>query len=1117
MSISNYERVQKALEILRQGLAPYVEREIRAALKAGALEMDNLRKYAGDPILSRKPVQEWDVSGLLKLMWESWNEAFRKTLGNAQRSLVSELREWRNKWAHQEAISSDDADRALDSMSRLLSAISAPEADIIQKMKQELRREIYGQQVRDEKKKWGGSLLSAAASGALKPWREIVTPHADVSGGNFQNAEFAADLWQVHIKEGSPEYRDPVEFFRRTYLTDSLKKLLVNALLRLSGRGGDPVVQLQTNFGGGKTHSMLALYHLFSGESITRLPGIEEALEEAGLKAPVPVRRVVLVGNKISPGNPVKKPGGVEVRTLWGELAWQLGGAEAFAVIEADDRNATSPGDRLRELFITYGPCLILIDEWVAYARQLHDGGELPGGPFETMFSFAQSLTESARLVKNCLLVISLPASDGQETGLAGGGNDIEVGGLRGRESLERLRNVLGRLDASWRPATAEESFEIVRRRLFQSLSGPEAHKQRDITVQAFADLYQHQAGEFPPECSNLDYKRRLSAAFPIHPEVFDQLYGGWSTLVKFQRTRGVLRLMAAVIHSLWKQGDRTPLIMPASIPIADAQVQYELTRYLSDNWTPIIHGDVDGEQSVPVRTDGIQGNLGKYNASRRVARVIYLGSAPIADVTQRGVEDRRIKLGCVFPGEPPSIFGDALRRLASAAAHLYQDGNRYWFATQPTVAKVAEDRAEQLRREPDKIAAELDRRLRNNLKEAGLFSRVYPQPRNSADIGDDDQARLVVLPADQPYSGSLGDPGDPALKLAAHMLETRGSAPRLYRNTLIFLAADKARLQDLEGALRRFLAWDSICDEKDKIDLTHHQAKQAESQRKDADGEVMARLPETYRWLMVPEQTTPHSKMSFRVLGLSGEGSLAARALRKLKDEELLLSGFSPGVLRREMDKTPLWRNGHVSIRQLADDFSRYIYLPRLLGPETLAETIRRGLSAPGWRQETFAYADEYDEVKGRYSGLRGGEALKIEAGSSGLLVRPETAVQQMEAEAAYSGVAAASYVQAPELSGEGVRGREAAVADSKPPEAAKKTRFFGTVELNVDRVGRDAGAIGEEIISHLSSQPGAVVTVTLEINAHLPDGAAERLMRTVNENSRTLKFKGFGFEDEK
>ncbi len=300
----------------------------------------------------------------------------------------------------------------------------------------------------------------------------------------------------------------------------------------------------------------------------------------------------MLVGNKISPGNPVTKPDGTVVRTLWGELAYQLG-AKAFARVAKDDEKATSPGDVLRELFVEYGPCLALIDEWVAYARQLHDQSDLPAGGFETQFTFAQALTESAKLAKNSLLVVSLPASD-----TAGSPHtqveDVEVGGIRGREALDRLRNVVGRVESSWRPATAEEGFEIVRRRLFEPIAG-ELFKRRDLTARGFADLYREKAAEFPPECRSGDYEKRIQAAYPIHPEIFDRLYSDWSTLVKFQRTRGVLRLMAAVIHSLWEKGVRSPLILPSTIPIDDPRVQFELTRYLSDNRAPIIEKDVDG------------------------------------------------------------------------------------------------------------------------------------------------------------------------------------------------------------------------------------------------------------------------------------------------------------------------------------------------------------------------------------------------------------------------------------------------------------------------------------------------------------------------------------------
>lgn len=1100
MAITNQERVGKALELLRAGLAPYVEREVQEAVRAGAVNMETVRRYAEDPLLKNKPIAEWDAAGLLKLMWETWNDVFRKTLGFAERSLVSELRDWRNKWAHQEPFSSDDADRALDSMERLLSAVSAPQADDVKRLKIELRRLVFDEQLRNEKRKAGGSLIEAAASGALKPWREVVSPHPDVASGRYQQAEFAADLWQVHLGEGSAEYQKPAEFFRRTFLTESLKRLLVGAVQRLSGSGGDPVVQLQTNFGGGKTHSMLALYHLFSGAAPADLAGVEALMAEAGVKELPRARRVVLVGNKISPGNPIRKPDGTEVRTLWGELAWQLGGREAYTRIAADDERATNPGDALRELFKEYGPCLILIDEWVAYARQLHDAADLPGGSFETQFSFAQALTESAKLAGNCLLVISLPASDTQA-------DDVEVGGLRGREALDRLRNVVGRVESSWRPASAEEGFEIVRRRLFEPLEGPEAFKQRDLTARAFADLYRAQASEFPPECKTIEYERRIQAAYPIHPEVFDRLYEDWSTLVKFQRTRGVLRLMAAVIHSLWEKGDRSPLILPSTIPVDDPRVQFELTRYLSDNWTPIIEKDVDGPSALPLKIDGEMPNLGRLSATRRVARTIYLGSAPTTAAAHRGLEDRRVKLGCVMPGESSAVFGDALRRLAATATYLYQDGTRFWYATQPTVTKLAEDRAEQLRRDPDKVAAELEARIRANLKQMGDFSRVHPLPRSSADVPDDLEARLVILPPEHAYSK---ESDNAAMSAARVILESRGNAPRRYRNTLVFLAADKVRLQDLDEALRRLLAWQSILDEKVALNLDPHQVRQAETQLQAADSTVNARLPEAYQWLLVPEQKTPQAPVEWQALRLSSSDALAVRASKKLRNDELLLGKLGSTILRKYLDEIPLWRGDHVSVRQLVEDFASYLYLPRLTGPEVLAQAIRDGVALLTWQSETFAYAEGFDEAGGRYRALRGGQAVSLSPEDSGLVIKSEVARQQLDAE-----VPPMPPVSGGGLSGRSPSGPDAGKKESDPPQPRPlPRRYHGTVRLDPTRVGRDASRIAEEVIAHLAGQPGAEVVVTLEIQARLSKGASEDLIRTVMENSKTLTFENYGFE---
>jgi len=1109
MALSNHERVGKAMELLKTGLSPFVERELTNVFKDNALA--EARRFMGDDrLLAKKKLEQWDATSLLKLMWDAWNEVFKQTLGHAERSLVSELREVRNRWAHQEPFSSDDTDRALDSAERLLAAVSAQEAEEVRKLKLELRRTVFDEQMRTEKRKSAGTAIESQVTGALKPWREVVSPHKDVASGRYQQAEFAADLWQVHLGEGSDEYKNPGEFFRRTYLTESLKHMLIGAVRRLASSGGDPVVQLQTNFGGGKTHSMLALYHLFSGIAPAELPGIDAVLTEADVKKLPAVKRVILVGNKISPGNPVTKSDGTVVRTLWGEIAWQLGGKKAYKRVQADDEKATSPGDVLRELMNDYGPCMILIDEWVAYARQLHDNADLPAGSFETHFTFAQALTESAKAAKQCLLVISLPASDtsGSPHAVA---DDVEVGGERGRAALNRLRNVVGRVEASWRPASAEEGFEIVRRRLFEPLVEQTQFVARDTVARAFYDLYRTQHQEFPPECRDTDYEKRIKAAYPIHPEIFDRLYTDWSTLVKFQRTRGVLRLMAAVIHSLWEKGDRNALILPCNISIDDPHVQFELTRYLSDNWVPVIEKDVDGPSALPLLIDADVPNLGKFAACRRVARTIYLGSAPTATAAHRGIEDRRVKLGCVMPGESPAVFGDALRRLGAAATYLYQDGARYWYSTQPTVTKMAEDRAEQLRRNPDAVVQELDQRLRADLRKIGDFARVHPMPQSGQDVPDDRDARLVVLGISHPYSKEAGNAAERA---AQEILESRGTTPRLYRNTLVFLAVDQARLQDLDEAARRYLAWESIIAEKEQLDLSPHQVKQAETQKTSSDTTVNARLPEAYQWLLAPVQTSPQAAIEWQSFRLSGQDALAVRASKKLRNEELLVTSLAGTRLRMELDRIPLWRGDHVSAGQLSEDFARYAYLPRLQDSSVLARAVNDGATLLTWAQDTFALADSYDDKQQRYRGLRGGQTVMII--DTSLLVRADIASKQLADEAALDAARGPSAAATPTSSNKNAASSSPSGDKAQAQVQPQPSRYHGSVQLDPTRVGRDAGRIADEVIAHLAGLVGARVSVTLDIDAEVPAGVSDNVVRIVTENSRTLKFDQHAFERE-
>jgi len=1104
MAQSNHERIGKALEMLNQALRPVIERELRAVYGDGWLDAAGQGLRDDRPRTRRRnDLTSWDTQALLTILWDHWNDVFRKTLGQAERSLVNELREVRNKWAHQEPFSTDDAYRALDSLVRLLKAVSAPEAEEVDTQKQELLRVRFEEQARRETRRAAVAPVDGRPAGGLKPWREIVTPHPDVASGRYLQAEFAADLGQVHRREGSDEYRDPTEFFRRTFLTEGLKHLLSRALARLSGQSADPVVELQTNFGGGKTHSMLALYHLCSGIGVGALPGIEPVLEAAGVPQVPQAQRAVLVGTALSPGQPHRQPDGTVIHTLWGELAWQLLKQDGYTLVAEADQRGVSPGsDVLRDIFEAAAPCLVLIDEWVAYVRQLYGKTDLTGGSFEANLTFAQALTEAARAVPRTLVVASLPSSD------------IEIGGEGGKVALERLKNTFGRIQSPWRPANAEESFEIVRRRLFQPITDPQLFTARDAVIRAFADLYRGQAQEFPSACREGDYERRLAAAYPIHPELFGRLYDDWSSLDTFQRTRGVLRLMAAVIHTLWERHDAGLLILPAMLPIDEPAVQFELTRYLDDPWVPVLEKDVDGPHSLPLYLDRDNPNLGRYSACRRVARTLFLGSAPTLHTANRGLEDRQVKLGCAQPGEAVATFGDALRRLTDQAAHLYVDGRRYWYATQPSVTRLAQDRAAQ--QDPDVVREEIRRSLREAGRQRGDFARAHVCPASSGDVPDEREARLVIL--DPAFSHATKMSDSSGCVEAAKMLDERGSSPRRYRNTLVFLAADRTRLGELEQAVREYLAWKSIENDRETLNLDAFQANQARTKREQAEETIERRLPETYQWLLVPGQANPQASLEWQETRLQGQDPLAVRAAKKLKNDGLLITQYAGTLLRLELDRIPLWRGDHVSLKQLAEDFALYLYLPRLQDADVLLGAIRNGVGLLTWQQETFAYAEGWNAEQQRYRGLWAGQIGSATLEGESVLVKPEVAARQLaedqaKAQTTSTGVADQPY---PPTGGQTGVGH---AADSAPvsvqPVSASPKRFFGFVTLDPTRVGRDAGRIAEEVIQHLAGLIGSNVEITLEIHVELPDGTPDHIVRTVTENCRTLRFNAHGFEE--
>ena len=1114
----NIDYVQKGFRILQPVMAAYLAQEMSREYKSGW--WDEVLGSLGEQSWDLPSGGDWgdlvdalDVPNCLRLLDRQWGPLFRKLMQRDRRAWANELMGVRNKVAHagSQDMKQDDAERALDTMARLCDDFDMEEADKIRSLLRELR---YGSSA--------GSTAATVANAAPQPakansdvgvmtwvsgtklpsWREIIEPHPDVAQGRYLNTDFAVNLADVARGEGPYEYRDPVEFFNRTYITEGIKGLLLQAARRLSGNGGEPVLQLKTAFGGGKTHSLLALYHMArGGVTLDKLPNLKAVLAEAGISVLPNARVAVVVGTAVDPARsrrPNNLPG-VTVNTLWGEIASQLaiscGRPELYDYVKEADKKGVSPGsEALRDLFDACGPCLILMDELVAYAKKIYGIDGLPSGSFDNFISFIQEITEAASASKNSMVVASIPESA------------IEVGeGEGGQKALEAIEHTFGRKESIWKPVAANEGFEVVRRRLFLDCKNPAA---RDEVCAAFSQMYQENQTDFPIEAREVEYRNRMISCYPIHPEIFDRLYEEWATLERFQRTRGVLRLMAAVIHELWMANDASAMIMPGSLPLDISVVKDELIRYLPETWNAIVDSEVDGKNSVPFQLDKTNVRYGKSMAARRTARTIMLGSAPTVRAQSiRGIEASRIRMGVIQPGENISNFNDALNTLRASLSYLYADasGNRYWYDTRPTLRKTASDRASQMA--SSEVEYEIEKRLKNLRKEPP-FAGLHVCPASSGDVSDDQAVRLVILrPSD---TLKQGKENSPANVKAEEILNNRGTAPRTYRNMLAFVAPDQNLLPSLQTAVRELLAWESIKSDSTRLNLDAAQNAETTASIARANETVESRLKEVYCWLLVPsiDSNADIKKINWDIDRLVGSEPIVSKAANKMLQNEQIIVKWAPMLLKMELDNL-LWKDSnHIQVKTLWEYLTTYCYLPRLSAFNVLESTIRAGVAGG----EFFALASGFDGT--RYAELKYNEAIS-DVYQSDYLVKVQPALAQLYNDAKNGGKGGED--NPPDKPGEG--GGNGGDGTDEPgggpaPVEQTDTRFYMSVKLDNTRVGRDLQRYLDEVINHLSGTEGCELELTLEVDAKAPNGFSQGTVRTVSENCRTLRVNDFGFE---
>lgn len=916
----------------------------------------------------------------------------------------------------------------------------------------------------------------------MKPWREVARPHADVLAGTFVQSDFAADLMRVVDGTAPDEYRNAEQFYERTYVTEGMKQLLMTVAQRLNGRGGDPVIELKTNFGGGKTHTLLAVYHLatYAGAK-SELSGVADVLQSAGVHD-VPATKVAVIdGNAIAPNQPIRE-GGHVIRTLWGNLAWQLLGPDGYAKIAESDKAGTSPGKALiEEIVRDASPCVILMDELVAYYRQFNVAEKISGGTYESNVSFAQALTEAVKGVPQAILLVSLPSSD------------TEAAGTFGRLALETLEKTFGRVNAIWRPVSAEEGFAIVKRRLFDRIEDSTAVEE---TSKAFVNYYHEKRDSLPVDVQNGTFPDLMRQCYPIHPEVFNRLYEDWSTLPNFQKTRGVLQYMAIVINRLWESETDEPLILPASIPLCDTAVANKSTQFLPNGWGVIIDREIDGATASPVRIDDGDSRLGLIHATVRVARTIFMGSAAsTAGQAVRGIERKRILFGCGVPGQDLSFYEDALVKMREQLQYLFIQDERYWYDTRPNLSRTMIEYKARLTE--GEVQDHIESVVRGKWGAPGGIAEVHVFSDHD-NVPDDivDGVRVVVLPMDYAYCKQTEKR---TFDLVRRYLDRHGPQPRMRKNRLLFLAADFATKGQLDDTCRIALAWHKVRNaiNTNAINATKQEETQVEAFERNAEQVLKGLIGGCFKHLIEPVQEGSNDVvLEIRSVQSAPSEMLGDAVKRTLDQGECIVRTWAAQFLKGILDQY-YFKDGvtEVSSRRVWQDMASYLYFPRIVSASVFCETLRVGVT-----EGRFGYA-RGKASDGSYIAFAYGTNPGAVGVSDVELIIKDAVAQSYQAARTEPVPPVQPSDPTPNPTITPVPG-----PTSPLPTPAKK-RFVGAITVDVSHDVSSIQQVVDEVVSHFTGT-GAKVKMKIEIEANNINTFPPSLVRTVSENAHALNF---------
>lgn len=760
----------------------------------------------------------------------------------------------------------------------------------------------------------------------MKPWWQVVVPHKDIREGRI--GDFAADLRSIIMGEASVEYIDPETFFKRTHLTKGLENIVKGVLATLAKKEErGKVIQIQTPFGGGKTHALVYLYHLFkNGEKFPHISDIKRILKESGLENLPRVKIAVFIGTVPDP---------LKGKTPWGEIAEQLG---SYELVKEHDRKRIAPGREIIEKMLSDNkPVLLLVDELTEYivkAKEFED----------QVFAFFQELTEAvSKSLSQCVLVCTLPSSAPY--------------GERGEKVLSQLQRIFGRMHVIYTPVEGEEIYEIIRKRLFEDLGDIKEH---EIVASEYFDLYQRLGEEVPPDVREIRYKEKIKKSYPLHPEIIDVLFERWGTIPTFQRTRGVLRLLAWIVLNLYNKQDPTPLIQPANINLSDSHIRRMFIEHIGEVFESVLASDIAGDNARAVKIDRQMGSeYAKFKVAAGLATSIFLYSFPATE--RRGATIQRLRVAFLREGIPAAIIGDALKKLEDIDGPLYLHFEKglYYFSSQVGLNRIIIDKEESVREE--EIEEEMKRRIEGI---AGKDFDVFIWPKSNSDIPDNKKLKLAILP----FEFMAHEPKTQAL--IEDILTNYSSGYRTYKNTLMFLIFDPNEYNGLKENIRRFLALKTINSDKEILKmLTEADRKRASQRLEDTDSAVWLKVISSYRYLAKGSKDGVKI-FDLGILTIGEKPSLTARVKYYLKDQEVLLDKLSPKVV---IEKTFSKHDERKNVVEIWEAFLKFPELPMLEGENVLKNTLAKGvedgifgilMNDKVWYQETIPALELTEDV---------------------------------------------------------------------------------------------------------------------------------------------------------